>query len=139
MWQRYTIPAGTTVINWIIDYTERVKQLQVISQASQHGGAAALKVLSRLSLSDCLRLKHTHTHTFNGPFSGTTQVSQYQKGKTNLDSTEARFSEWQWHQLGHMQICTSLQTDNHASNPPGLTFDSFRQSLKTHLFGDRSA
>ena len=25
--------------------------------------------------------KHTHTHTFNGPFSGTTQVSQYQKGK----------------------------------------------------------
>jgi len=21
-------------------------------------------------------------------------------------------------QLGHMQVCTSLQTDNHASNPP---------------------
>jgi len=29
-------------------------------------------------------------------------VSQYQKGKTNLDFTEARDSEWQWHQLGHM-------------------------------------
>ena len=27
----------------------------------------------------------THTRTFNGPFSGTTQVSRYQKGKTNLD------------------------------------------------------
>ena len=54
---------------------------------------------------------HTHTHTFNGPFSGTTQVSRYQKGKTNLDFTEARDSEWQWHQLGHMQVCTSLQTD----------------------------
>jgi len=27
-------------------------------------------------------------------------------------------SEWQWHQLGHMQVCTSLQTDNHASTPP---------------------
>jgi len=26
-----------------------------------------------------------HTHTFNGPLSGTTQVSRYQKGKTNLD------------------------------------------------------
>ena len=26
-----------------------------------------------------------------------------------------RGSEWQWHQLGHMQVCTSLQTDNHAS------------------------
>jgi len=34
---------------------------------------------------------------FNSPFSGTTQVSQYQKGKTNLDFTEARDSEWQWH------------------------------------------
>ena len=27
-------------------------------------------------------------------------------------------SEWQWHQLGHMQVCTSLQTDDHASTPP---------------------
>ena len=43
---------------------------------------------------------------------------RYQKGKTNLDFTEARDSEWQWHQLGHMQVCTSLQTDNHASTPP---------------------
>ena len=59
----------------------------------------------------------TLLHPFNGPFSGTTQVSQYQKGKTNLDFTEARDSEWQWHQLGHMQVCTSLQTDNHASTP----------------------
>jgi len=45
-------------------------------------------------------------------------VSQDQKDKTNLDFTEARDSEWQWHQLGHMQLCTSLQTDNHASTPP---------------------
>jgi len=63
---------------------------------------------------------HTHTHPFNGPFSGTTQVSQYQKGKTNLDFIEAIDSEWQWHQLGHMQVCTLLQTDNHASTPPLL-------------------
>ena len=63
-------------------------------------------------------LNITHTHTpFNGPFSGTTQVSRYQKGETNLDFTEARDSEWQWHQLGHMQGCTYLQTDNHASTP----------------------
>jgi len=48
-------------------------------------------------------------------------VSQYQKGKTNLDFTEAnkkQDSESQWHQLGHMQVCTLLQTDNHASTPP---------------------
>jgi len=62
---------------------------------------------------------YTNTlHTFNDPFSGTTQVSQYQKGKTSLDFSEARDSEWQWHQLGHMQVCTSLQTDNHASTRP---------------------
>jgi len=58
---------------------------------------------------------NTHTHPFNSPFSGTTQ---YQKGKTNLDFTEARDSEWQWHEQGHMQVCTSLQTDNHAGTPP---------------------
>jgi len=45
-------------------------------------------------------------------------VSRYQKGKTNLDFTEARDSEWQWHLLGHMQVCTSLQTNNHASTTP---------------------
>jgi len=59
-----------------------------------------------------------HTHMFNDPLSGTTWVGRYQKSKTNLDFTEARDSEWQWHQLGHMQVCTSLQTDNHASTPP---------------------
>jgi len=61
---------------------------------------------------------HTHTHPFNGPLSVTTQVSRYQKGKTNLDFTGARDSGWQWHQLGHMQVCTLLQTENHASTPP---------------------
>jgi len=61
---------------------------------------------------------NTHTHPFNGPLSGTTRVSRYQKGKTNLDFTEARNSEWQWHQLGFTQVCISLQTDNHASSSP---------------------
>ena len=64
------------------------------------------------------RLVVSHTHTFNGRVCGTTRVSRYQKGKTNPDFTEARDSEWQWHQLGHMQVCTSLQTDNHPSIPP---------------------
>ena len=61
---------------------------------------------------------HTHARTLHSPFSGIIWVSQEQKGKTNLDFTEARDSEWQWHQLGHMQVCTSLQTDNHVSTPP---------------------
>jgi len=45
-------------------------------------------------------------------------VGQYQKDKTNLDFPGARDSEWQWHHLGRMQVCTSLQTDNHAITPP---------------------
>ena len=56
------------------------------------------------------RLIHWHTHPFKRPFSRTTQVSRYQKGKTNVDFTEARDSEWQWHQLGYIQVCTLLQT-----------------------------
>ena len=94
-----------------------------------HSTAAGLLLLAQL-VGDISRLLHgrllwhlrTHTHThkhpFNGPLSGTTQVGRYQKGNTNLDFTEARDSEWQWLQLGHMQVCTSLQTDNHASTPP---------------------
>jgi len=72
---------------------------------------------------------HTHTHPFNGPFSRTTRVGRYQKGKTNLDFVEARDSEWQWHQLGCMQVCTTLQTDNHASTSP-LSFLQFC----THIY-----
>jgi len=61
----------------------------------------------------------THTHTrLTAPLSGTTWVSRYQKGKTSLDYTEARDSDWQCHQLGCMQVFTSLQKDNHASTQP---------------------
>jgi len=53
------------------------------------------------------RLKYTQLNSlpllllllqpFNGLFSRTSRVSRYQKGKTNLDFTAARDSEWQWH------------------------------------------
>ena len=58
-------------------------------------------------------------------------MSRYQKGKTNLDFSEARDSEWQWHQLGHMQVCTLLQTDKNACTPPL----SFSHSFLTLLVG----
>jgi len=58
--------------------------------------------MSVSSLVECTQ--NTCTRAFNGSLSGTTRVSRYQKGKTNLDFTEARDSQWQWHQLGHMQI-----------------------------------
>ena len=66
----------------------------------------------------CLFIYYVHTQPLSGPFSRTTRVSRYQKGKTNLDFTEARDSEWQWHQLGRMQVCTLLQTENHTSTSP---------------------
>ena len=75
---------------------------------------------------------YTHTHPFNGPFSGTTHVSRYQKGRTNLDFTEARDSVWQWHQLSQMQVCTLLQTDNHISIPPLSFFTGRMPFLPTN-------
>ena len=52
------------------------------------------KLLMRSSISNIIRHR-TNTQTFNGPLSGTIEVSRYQKGKAKLDFTEARDSEWQ--------------------------------------------
>jgi len=60
-------------------------------------------------------------------------VSQYQKGKTNLDFTEARDSEWQWHQLSHMQVCTSFQTDTTPA-PHRSFFYQQRQSTEGNRY-----
>ena len=90
---------------------------------SGSGRYSSAKTLCRSAVTNCAlsrcsyfsRYTHTHTHThtrpFNGSLSGTTRVSRYQKGKTNPDFTEARDSEWQWYQLGQMQVCTLLQTE----------------------------
>ena len=43
-WRRYTVPQGITVIQWITDFSGRVKQLQKIVQATTQGGAKELKV-----------------------------------------------------------------------------------------------
>ena len=68
---------------------------------------------------------HTHAHNCSTALLDT--VCDYPgelapEGKTKKVKqcrfTGARDSEWQWHQLGHMQICTLTQTDNHASTPP---------------------
>ena len=56
----------------------------------------------------------TRTHPFNGPLSGTTRVSRYQKGKTNLDFIEARDSEWQWQSW---VICKSALCSRQIATP----------------------
>jgi len=58
-------------------------------------------------------------HSFSGLFSRSTWVSLHQKSRSILVNQSGFTGEWdselQWHQLGHMQICTSPHTDNHAS------------------------
>ena len=91
--------------NWLLMMTAKPRGLLFILYAACETSHKAIIEYTFIS----------HTHPFNGPLSGTIQVSRNQKGKTNLDFTEARDSEWQRHQLGHMQVCTSIQTDKHAS------------------------
>jgi len=63
--------------------------------------------------------KRHNTHTSILRLSGLCPgLPEWASTRTNLDFTEARDSEWQWHQLGHMQICTSSLADNHASTSP---------------------
>jgi len=54
--------------------------------------------------------------------SGTTRVSRYRKGKTRRVKSVCiywtRDREWQWHQLGYVQIYTPPQRDYHANIPP---------------------
>jgi len=70
-----------------------------------------------------MQATHTHTHPFYGPLDF---VQDYPgkpvpepiwillPGNTHLWNNPPCVY-WQWHQLGHMQICTSPQTDNHTS------------------------
>jgi len=80
-------------------------------------------MLLRQQREDNFLMSHTktglqNTHSFNGPFYWD-YPGEPEPEKIKLSGfTEARDSEWQWHQLGHMQVCISLQTDNHASTAP---------------------
>ena len=62
-----------------------------------------------------------HKHPFNGPLSRTARVSRYQKGTRKVKPVWILLKQETVsgrHLLGHMQVCTSLQTNNHASTPP---------------------
>lgn len=61
-WSHYTVPAGMTVIQWVSDFSERVKQLQNISQAAASGGAKELKVGQAVLPRNSLYSEHTDGH-----------------------------------------------------------------------------
>jgi len=52
-----------------------------------------------------------YIHPFNGTLSGTTWVSRYEKGKTNLDFTEARGSGISW------DVCKSAPCSRQITTP----------------------
>ena len=63
--------------------------LPMAETLSSFGGVAIYYVIPVLWMALCLHImarnsRHQYTHPFNGPFYGTTQVSQYQTGKTSL-------------------------------------------------------
>jgi len=102
-----------------LDQSSRFRSAHVRDRQTDTRTDGPLKLGNEIRPNNDASSDHTHTHTrLTALFSGTTRVNRYQNGKTNLDFTEARDSEWQRHQLGYMQVCISLQTDNHARTPP---------------------
>jgi len=57
----------------------------------------------------------TNTRLTHTRFSGLPRWAGTRKEK---NQSGFYWSKRQWHQLGHKQVCISLQTDNHASTPP---------------------
>jgi len=102
----------------------------ILLQTDNHASISSLNFLQSGCSSWCptnsvivLKAKQllttTTLHPFNGFFSRTTWVIQQQNDKPFWILLEQEMMGWQWYQLDHMQIiCTSLQTDNHASNSP---------------------
>ena len=83
-----------------------------------------LQVCCRYLLLLSFLLWYTHTIILRPSWilSGATRVSRKQKSKTRKVKPVwiywSKSSEWQWHELGHMQVCTLTHTRNHASIPP---------------------
>lgn len=49
-WRRYTVPRGCTVIQWITDFSQRIKQLQEVSQLVSQCGAKELQVCTIITI-----------------------------------------------------------------------------------------
>jgi len=113
------VPAPRSLVSLSSDSTVRPNQVNTqrlcMESRKKHAiGQSADKVPNVSPSSVACARAHTHTHTHTH--------TQKQIGKTYLDFTETRDSEWQWNQLGHMQVCTLLQSDNHASQYPTTQF-----------------
>ena len=85
---RATCGPRTVNSRWTITKSNIGLLVKILEGHTSKGGTTFrnYKTLSALTTFTCDKLEnatfqHTHTHTFNGPLSGTTRVSRYQKGK----------------------------------------------------------
>jgi len=75
--------------------------------------------LTHLHLNDYYYYYYYYCIRLMALFSRATWVNWHQKGKPFWIFLEQEMMGWQWPQLDHVQIiCTSLETDNHASTSP---------------------
>ena len=74
-------------------HTARCQQTHISADHYRHQDTKTWTARGRVNRNNRHTHTHTHTHTFTGHFSETTRVGRYQKGKTNLDFTEARDCE----------------------------------------------
>ena len=87
-------------------------------RAGQQGPIRTLTAALKHSIKTVTVYIFYHTHTFNGPFPGLPGWAGTRKVKPIWILLK---QERQWVAVasaGHMQDCTSLQTDNHASTSP---------------------
>ena len=76
-WRRYTVPKGLTVLQWVADFSDRVKQLQKISHAANTGGAKGLKVCYYRTICLCWFLSgEVLGHQFQ-PYEGMTEIDNF--------------------------------------------------------------
>jgi len=87
-----------------IQYNATVKLVQFQSHNSYWSA------ISNISVTDT----YNNRQPFNGLFSRTTWVSRYQKGKTNLDFTGARDSEWHGISWAICKSAPRSRQDNHS-------------------------
>jgi len=81
----------TIVVTDRLSYLLKARSGGVTNEEAAEGAVAAGAAgEGRNTASPKIFCDYTHTRPFNGPLSGTTRVRRYQKGKTNLDFTEAR-------------------------------------------------
>ena len=79
-----------------------------------------LNVISAATLPIYPGWEHTNTH-LTALFPGLPRWAGTRKVKTTWILLKQETAS-EWHQLGNMQVCTLLQTDNHASTPPRSFF-----------------